>query len=160
MNSNRKISNLKLSNDLFAKFLQSNNLVLSTDVLVETTPDINSAISINHFANNGKSIILLKGNLDKIVFPTDEFINGQTPNFICNGFFDHITDYTKMVIYRGSFNIGICTPDRKVFNSNKSKFQALSSKLAMKGVPIVEKEEVISSHKLYLLSYRMRTRKK
>ncbi len=161
-NSKDKISNLKVANEVFAKYLISRKLVLPTDILIEATKDITSSMLITApFHKNRKSIIL--EGLD----PTKAFSSQLTKNddndqvnFVCNGVSANTEKFVSRVLNNGAFNIGICTSSDKEFSRNNRFLQKFKGNLLAIGIPIEEYQETLSSHKLYLLSYRDKTRRR
>ena len=162
-NSSGSISNLKISNEILAKFLVGEKLVLASDILIETTKDISSSILITEpFHRNKKSIILAGIDPSKIFsskLTKNEEDTGQI-NFVCNGVSANTKKFVDSVLNHGAFNIGICTSSDKEYTKNNRFLQRFRGDLLAVGIPVDEYQETVSDYKLYLLSYRDKTGKR
>lgn len=158
MQEKSKISNLRVSNNMFSNFLEEKKLILPTDNLIETTDSITDSISIFMPRNYSMNIILHNMNpLEHgIVFAP---LQKAQYNFICNGNFPCTSTYARKMLEQDAFNIGICSTDPKTYKKGKTFYQKFGKGMIAIGVPIEIYEEDIKDKelgegKIYLLSYR------
>lgn len=160
MSEKEIIENEKVANELFARFLCENGLVLSDDILIEYVRNIMDAVSFdNIFQTNTKMIFCdgLKSNTEL----NNRIINGfgidnYKINLLSNGFNSHIEKAVKNFLPVGRFNVGICTDDEKEFKGCRYKLVRFSKELIATGVPIDTYEREYGGKRLFLISNRRR----
>lgn len=152
MTEKSKFSNLRISNKMFAEYLESKKLIIPSDNLIETTVSIVDSVTMFLEHQNSKNIIMHDAILGGygVNFNPDNGMN----DFICNGVFATTECYARRMLETGAFNIGICSSDPKEYKKAKDFYQRFGKGLIASGVPIDVREEELNEGKIYLLSYR------
>ena len=158
MEKSAKISNLRISNRMFAKFLEEKKLVIPTDNLIEITDSIADSASIFMSNKYPVNIILHSMNPNSLGVVFEQPENGVC-NFMCNGDFSCASNYAKQMLDKGAFNIGICSQNSKEYKKSRNFYQKFGRELLAIGVPLeIYNEEIVDEElgngKIYLLSYR------
>ena len=160
MNEKEILENERVANELFARFLCENGLVLSDDVLVEYVRNITDAVSFDNIFKTNPKMIFCDG-LRSSNELHDQIINGlginnYKINLLSNAFNDHIGTAAKNFLPTGRFNIGICTDDKKEFKCGRYKLVRFSKELIATGVEIDTYERKYGDKRLFLISNRRR----
>lgn len=152
MTDNKRVSNLHITNKMFAKYLQEERFVLPDDVVIEATESISDSIAFSLEDNGIKSIFLNSAGEEEIRRSFE--VDSGVKNFICNGVSSSIDFCVKNVLGTGAFNVGICTNDEHEFCAGKKFYQGFYRKLVALGVPVRQIEDYLEEGKVYFLSYR------
>lgn len=147
-----KISNLRIANKMFAKYLESKKLIKPNDNLIEITASVVDSVTMFLENQNSKNVIM--HNVDPDMYGVNFNPDSGVNDFICNGVFSTTGCYTRRMLETGSFNIGICSNDPKEYRKAKDFYQKFGKVLVAIGVPIDVHEEELNEGKIYLLSYR------
>jgi hypothetical protein len=144
------ISNFKLSNKIFSKVLQEENLILNHDAIFEISSPINNAISFN--LNGARTCV--STTIDKKFLNSS--LSSPSLNFVFNGeLHEDMILYLHNIRKMASFNIGICSKDNREFKDCKREYKKLKKVLEGSiGQEITEIEKTVDDHKVYVLSYR------
>lgn len=158
MEEKSKISNLRIANKMFARYLEEKKLILPSDSLIETTSSIADSASIFMTEKYPMSIVLCNVSPESCGVNFEQPDNGVN-NYICNGDFECTSVYARKMLDKGAFNIGVCTQNAKEYKKAKSFYQKFGRGMLAIGVPVhIYEEELVDKElgesKLYLLSYR------
>ena len=145
------IDKLTIRNEVFAKILKENGLVLATDRIFEKA--VPFSVWISRTLNNVSSrIIMDDSSFDRCCRAEEDM------HFIHNGKYD--SSFDKMIFYSsicGAFSIGICTDDPEEYELGKESYLALKRRLEEqthygRQVNTIETEK--DGHKAFILTHR------
>ena len=150
---------IKLCNQLFARFLCDNGLILADDVIIEYTRSLlDSVASDDIFKYNHKKIFCRDmPSAEKL--HEDIVKNGivnYKVNLVSNAFNDRVGDAAKSILPYGVFNIGICTDKLDEYECGRLKLIKFANDLVRCGTRVGDYEKQYGENKLFVLTNRRR----
>lgn len=149
----------KISNQLFAKYLIENGLVLEDDIIIELARSIHDSISISP-SFTGFTRLIYSTEIPKTEIIYDGLgkslgKNKYQINFISNYFSKKVKSYLTDVYAEKSFNIGVCTHDNDEFILGKLALIDYQKELIANGINVTSMENKLErNNHIYLLTNR------
>ena len=151
---------LKLDNQLLARFLSDEGLILSDDVILEYVRHASEAVALDEVFRRNPKIIICEGEPAASEIHNHVINNFKLSddriNLISNAFNGRVAKACKGLLPYGRFNIGICTSEPDEFEGSKLKLVKFQRELIASGIKVSSFEKEFGERKLYVLSNRRR----
>lgn len=155
-----EIKKKRLANQLLARILCDNGLILSDDVILEYVQKFVSAVCIDDvFKDNTKLVFCGEmPSCDEIheYIINDMGIVDYRINLISNDFNPVVESSAKAVLPYGRINLAICTDNLEKYEVERLRLAKFARELFKTGVRLDTYERQYGDHKLFLLSNRRR----